>query len=34
MTVLRALEEQVKKLQQEVRDLQKKMETHGHPHSH
>lgn len=31
---VQALEEQMKKLQQEVRDLQRKMETHDHPHTH
>jgi peptidoglycan hydrolase CwlO-like protein len=31
---IKALEEQVKKLQNEVRGLQQKMETHNHPHSH
>lgn len=31
---INALEEQAKKLQQEVRDLQKKIETHDHPYSH
>jgi chaperonin cofactor prefoldin len=31
---IKTLEEQVKKRQQEVRDLQQKMQTHDHPHSH
>jgi len=30
---IKTLEEQVKKLQQ-VRDLQQKLQTHDHPHSH
>ena len=31
---IRALEEQVKKLEKEVRDLKQKLETHDHPHAH
>ena len=30
----RALEEQVKKLERQTRDLQQKMQTHDHPYSH
>ncbi len=31
---IKTLETQLKKLQEEVRDLQKKLQTHDHPHSH
>lgn len=31
---IKTLAEQVKKLQREVHDLQQKMQTHDHPHSH
>jgi prefoldin subunit 5 len=31
---IKALKEQIKKLQKEVRDLKQKMETHDHPHTH
>ena len=31
---IKTLEEQGKKLQQDVRDLQQKLQTHEHPHSH
>ncbi len=31
---IKSLEEQLKKVQNEVRDLQQKLQTHDHPHSH
>jgi chaperonin cofactor prefoldin len=31
---IKALEEQIKKLQKDVHDLKHKVETHDHPHSH
>jgi chaperonin cofactor prefoldin len=31
---IKAVEEQMQKLQQQVRELQQKLETHDHPHTH
>jgi prefoldin subunit 5 len=31
---IKALEEQIKKLQKEMQDLKQKLETHDHPHTH
>jgi chaperonin cofactor prefoldin len=31
---IKALEKQCKKLETDVRDLQKKLQTHDHPHDH
>ena len=31
---IKALEEQIKKLHQEMRDLKHRLDTHDHPHSH
>jgi len=31
---IKALEDQIKKLQKDIHELQHKMETHDHPHSH
>jgi len=31
---IKALEDQLKKAQQDIRDLQQKLQTHDHPHSH
>jgi chaperonin cofactor prefoldin len=31
---IKVLEEQIKKLQNEVNDLKHKLETHDHPHTH
>jgi len=31
---IKTLEEQLKKVQHEIRDLQQKLQTHDHPHSH
>lgn len=31
---IKGLEEQIKRLQKEVRDLKHKMDTHDHPHTH
>ncbi|HUO29815.1 MAG TPA: hypothetical protein VMU80_11405 [Bryobacteraceae bacterium] len=31
---IKALEDQIKKLQNEVGDLKHKLETHDHPHTH
>ncbi|MGO8795224.1 MAG: hypothetical protein ACLQLC_10410 [Candidatus Sulfotelmatobacter sp.] len=31
---VKALEERVKKLEKELHDIQHKVETHDHPHSH
>jgi len=31
---IKALEEQIKKMQKELQDLQHKVRTHDHPHTH
>ena len=31
---IKALEDQIKKLEKEVSDLKRKLETHDHPHTH
>ena len=31
---IKALEEQIKKLQKDLQDLKHKVDTHDHPHSH
>jgi Skp family chaperone for outer membrane proteins len=31
---IKAVEEQIKKLQKEMQDMKHKLETHDHPHTH